>query len=148
MVLMLQNSRIPWPDTSGPYPEFFTVVARVVAHDPDAGIAEVDAVCVPVTMAEAAVHAVSAGTAIPEPIRRVVLPATAGTVPELIGAGVVPSAEVLAELVPQIAAMISAVAYPDPGLRNLVAATYRAFRRRRSLLLLDLQHQVRLSELP
>jgi hypothetical protein len=124
------------------------VVARLAAHDPDAGIVDVDAVCVPVTAAEAAAHAVPAGAAIPEPIRRVVQRATAGTVPELIGAGVVPSAEVLAELVPQIAATASAAAYPDPALRTLVAATYGAFRRRRSLLLLDLQHQVRLSELP
>jgi hypothetical protein len=124
------------------------VVTRLAAHDPDAGIADVDAVCVPVTSEEAAAHAVPAGTAIPEPIRRVVQRATAGTVPELIDAGVVPSAEVLADLVPQIAATVSAAAYPDPVLRTLVAATYRAFRRRRSLLLLDLQHQVRLNELP
>jgi hypothetical protein len=124
------------------------VVARLAAHDPDAGIADVDAVCVPVIAEEAAAHAVPAGTAIPEPIRRVVHRATAGTVAELIGAGVVPSAEVLAELVPQIAATTSAAAYRDPALRTLVAATYRAFRRRRSLLLVDLQHQVRLSELP
>jgi hypothetical protein len=124
------------------------VVARLAAHDPDAGIADVEAVCVPVTAAEAVAHAVPAGTAIPEPICRVVHRATAGTVPELIGAGLVPSAEVLAELVPQIAATVSAAAYPDPALRTLVAATYRAFRRRRSLLLLDLQHQVRLNELP
>jgi hypothetical protein len=55
---------------------------------------------------------------------------------------------VLAGLVPQIAATTSAAAYPDPALQGLVAATYGAFRRRRSLLLLDLQHQVRLGELP
>jgi hypothetical protein len=124
------------------------VVARLAAHDPDAGITDIDALCVPVTSEEAAAHAVLGGTPIPEPIRRVVQRATAGTVPELIGTVVVPSAEVLAELVPQIAATVSAAAYPDPALRTLVAATYRAFRRRRSLLLLDLQHQVRLNELP
>lgn len=124
------------------------VVARLAAHDPDAGIADVDVVCAPVIATEAAAHSVPAGTEIPEPIRRVVRRTMAGTLPELIGAGVVPSAEVLAELVPQIAATVSAAAYPDPALRTLVAATYRAFRRRRSLLLLDLQHQVQLSELP
>lgn len=124
------------------------VVTRLAAHDPDAGITDVDTVCVPVTAAEATAHGVPAGTPIPEPIRRVVQRATAGTVDELIHAGVVPSAEVLAELVPQIAATTSAAAYADPALRTLVAATYRAFRRRRSLLLVDLQHQVRLHELP
>ncbi|MCO8274417.1 hypothetical protein M1L60_27845 [Actinoplanes sp. TRM 88003] len=69
-------------------------------------------------------------------------------VDDLIAAGVLPSAEVLAELVPQLAAQTNAAAYPDPALRTLMAATYRAFRERRSLLLLNLQHQVRLTELP
>src|SRR5690606_5868728 len=36
----------------------------------------------------------------------------------------------------------------DPLLRQLDAAIYRSFRRRRSLLLLDLQSQVRIEELP
>jgi hypothetical protein len=124
------------------------VVARLAALDPDAGISDVEAVCAPVTAEEEITHALPAGTPIPGPIRRVVQRATAGTVEELIGAGLVPSAEVLAELVPQIAATTNAAAYPDPALQALVAATYRAFRRRRSLLLLNLEHQVRLAELP
>jgi hypothetical protein len=84
----------------------------------------------------------------PASIRRVARRAMAGPVEGLLGAGVVPSAEVLAELVPQLAAETSAAAYPDPALRRLMAATYRAFRIRRSLLLLNLRHQVRLTELP
>ncbi|MFG2044885.1 hypothetical protein [Dactylosporangium sp. NPDC048998] len=124
------------------------VVARVAVLDPDAGITDVDAVCAPVSAAEASTHGVPAGATVPDPIRHVVRRAAAGTVAELVGAGVIPSAEVLAELVPQLAATTSAAAYPDPALRTLMAATYRAFRRRRSLLLLDLQHQVRLDELP
>jgi hypothetical protein len=36
----------------------------------------------------------------------------------------------------------------DPGLRALYGSIYRAFRRRRSLLLLDLQKQVQIEELP
>ncbi|HEV7707849.1 MAG TPA: hypothetical protein VGP16_06610 [Asanoa sp.] len=124
------------------------VVGRLAALDPDAGIANVDAVCSAVTAAEAAAHAVPAGTPIPAPIHRVVRRATAGTVPDLVAAGVIPSAEVLASLLPLIAATVSAAAYPDPALRTLVSATYRAFRRRRSLLLVALAHQVRLAELP
>lgn len=124
------------------------VVSRLAALDPDAGVTDVDTICVPVTAEEATRHAIAEGSPIPESIRRVVHRARAGTVGELIDAGVVPSAEVLAELVPQIAATTSAASYADPALRTLVVATYRAFRRRRSLLLLDLQHQVRLNELP
>ena len=43
---------------------------------------------------------------------------------------------------------LHAVGIADPLLRQLYAAIYRAFRRRRSLLLLDLQSQVRIEELP
>jgi hypothetical protein len=124
------------------------VVGRVAALDPDTGIRDVDAICAPVSEAEVSVYSIPSGTPIPEPIRRVVRRATAGRVDELLSAGVVPSAEVLAELVPQIAAETSAATYPDPALRTLMAVTYRAFRNRRSLLFLDLQHQVRLTELP
>jgi hypothetical protein len=62
--------------------------------------------------------------------------------------GVIPSAEVLAEFVPRLVAPATALAFPDDALRSLMAATYRAFRNRRSLLLLNLEHQVRLEELP
>ncbi|GAA3913496.1 hypothetical protein [Actinoplanes auranticolor] len=124
------------------------VVARLSGLDPEAGIRQVHEVCGPVTEAEADTHPVPAGTPVPEPIRRVVRRAMAGRVDELLDAGVLPSAEVLAELVPQLAAETSAAAYSDPALRTLMAATYRAFRNRRSLLLVDLQHQVRLTELP
>lgn len=124
------------------------ILARVAALDPDVGISDVEAITAPVTEEEAGSHAVPPGTPIPEPIQRVVRRATAGRVDDLVDAGVLPSAEVLVELVPQLAAETSAAAYPDPALRTLMAATYRAFRNRRSLLLLNLEHQVRLTELP
>ena len=44
--------------------------------------------------------------------------------------------------------MQRAAGIDDPSLRLLYGAVYAAFRRRRSLLLLDLAHQVRLEELP
>jgi hypothetical protein len=124
------------------------VVRRLAALDPDAGVGDVATACEPVTTAEATTFAVSAGTVIPQAICRAVRRAAAGTVPELIREGVVPSAEVLADLAPQLSAVTVASAYPDPASRALVAATYRAFRNRRSLLLVNLQHQVRPDELP
>jgi len=124
------------------------VVTRLAELDPERGVPDVEALAVPVRESEAAVHAVPAGTPIPASIRAVLRRARAGQIPELIEAGVVPSAEVLAQLVPQIAAGTAAAAYPDPALRALMAATYRAFRNRRSLLLLNLRSQVRLTELP
>ncbi|MEY3211300.1 MAG: hypothetical protein RIT28_1781 [Pseudomonadota bacterium] len=69
-------------------------------------------------------------------------------VEELMALGVVPSAEVLAELLPQITAQTVAAGVDDPALRRLFVSIYGAFRRRRTLLLLNLQSQVRLDELP
>lgn len=51
-------------------------------------------------------------------------------------------------MVPAISASVIASRFADPALADLAAATYRAFRARRSLLLLDLQKQVHLAELP
>jgi hypothetical protein len=88
------------------------------------------------------------GWPVPTPIARVVRRATAGAVEELIAAGVIGSAEVLTRLTGRLAAATAASAYPDEALRILMGATHRAFRNRRSLLLLNLDHQVRLGELP
>jgi len=113
------------------------VVARLADLPQRRGIDDPEAVLGPVD-----------GTPIPHSIRSVVLRALTGTPEALIERGVVPSAEVLAELVPRIAAATVATAYPDGPLRSLMAANYEAFRRRRSLLLLDLEHQVTIDELP
>lgn len=124
------------------------VAARLAELPQTAGIHDVDAVVGPVRLDEARATGLPAGAVIPAPILRVVRRALAGTVEELIAAGVVPSAEVLAGLVPQLAAATTAAPYRDDALRTLMAATYAAFRRRRSLLLLNLEHQVHLDELP
>jgi hypothetical protein len=124
------------------------VGARLTALPQDTGIAHVEAVVRPVDADEAATTGIPAGWPVPAPVARVVTRATAGTLEQLIDRGVVASAEVLASLTPQVAAATAAATYPNPALRTLMAATYRAFRNRRSLLLLNLEHQVRLDELP
>ncbi|WP_375772492.1 hypothetical protein NR798_16915 [Archangium gephyra] len=67
---------------------------------------------------------------------------------QLVERGVIGSGEVLAIVLPQISSQVGAAGIEDPELRRLYTALYAAFRRRRSLLLLDLQHQVRFDELP
>ncbi|MEO3819515.1 hypothetical protein [Plantactinospora sp. B24E8] len=125
------------------------VVADRLADLPQrTGIRALGPVLRPVDAAEAAAAGIPAGTPVPEPVSRTVRRALAATVPDLVAAGVVPSAEVLASLVPRIAVAATAGAYPDPALRSVMAANYLAFRARRSLLLLNLEHQVRLTELP
>ncbi|MFJ5549442.1 hypothetical protein [Streptomyces sp. NPDC093225] len=124
------------------------VLRRLSGLPQDTGLTDTGAAVAPVTPAEAAVTGLPAGTEVPDAVRRVVAAALSAPVGTLVEQGVVPSAEVLAELVPQLVAVTTAEAYPDPALRALMAATYRAFRNRRSLLLLNLQGQVRIEELP
>jgi hypothetical protein len=113
------------------------VAARLGDLPPDRGVDSTDTLLAPVD-----------GTPVPDSIRTVVERALAATPEELIDRGVIRSAEVLAELVPRIAATTIAAAYADDALRALTAANYEAFRRRRSLLLLNLEHQVTIDELP
>ncbi|MFI1385444.1 hypothetical protein [Embleya sp. NPDC020886] len=125
------------------------VVLRRLAERPqDIGTEDVDALTAPVDPIEASTTGLPAGTAIPPAIRRILEGTLSAPIDTLIERGLVPSAEVLAELVPQLVAASSTRAYPDDALRTLMAAHHRAFGRRRSLLLLDLAHQVRAEELP
>jgi hypothetical protein len=124
------------------------VAVRLAARPADCGDVGIAATVGPVTPEEARTHGVPTGWTIPEPVRRVARLALAGTIEELVAAGLVPSAEVFARLVPGLAAVATAAAYEDPALRTLMAQHYRAFRARRSLLLLHLEHQVRIDELP
>lgn len=127
------------------------VLRRLSGLPQDTGAAEVAPLLADVSAQEASEARSSglpAGAVVPVSIRRVVEAALSAPVGTLVERGVVPSAEVLAELVPQLVAVTSAQAYPDEALRTLMAAHYRAFRNRRSLLLLDLERQVRVAELP
>ncbi|MFI0937368.1 hypothetical protein [Streptomyces sp. NPDC021020] len=124
------------------------VAGRLADLPADTGTPQARAFTAPVTPAEHESTGLPVSADVPEPIARLVRRALAADVPTLIGAGVVPSAEVLASLVPQLVATATAASYPDPRLRRLTAAAYGAFRNRRSLLLVDLQHQVRFEELP
>ncbi|KQX54712.1 MULTISPECIES: hypothetical protein [unclassified Streptomyces] len=128
-------------------------LAHLVAHrmsglPQDTGAADVTALVAPVTEAEQRRSGLPAGTAVPPAIRRVVEGARSAPLHTLVELGVLPSAEVLAELVPQLVAAETAGAYRDAPLRALAAANYRAFRTRRSVLLLDLKRQVGPEELP
>ncbi|MCO5996332.1 transcriptional regulator [Actinoallomurus rhizosphaericola] len=123
------------------------LVARLADLPPDTGLPSVDEVLRPVTEKESRTGA-PAGAEVPGALRRIVERALSAPIATLVERGLVPSAEVLAELVPQLVAVTTAEAYEDTALRTLMTAVYRAFRNRRSLLLLNLRSQVRLEELP
>lgn len=88
------------------------------------------------------------GTTVPDSITRRLEVVREAPLPELVAHGLVGSGEILATLLPQVTGPALATRFDDPRARTLYAASYRAFRQRRSLLLLWLQHQVRFAELP
>lgn len=88
------------------------------------------------------------GAALPKQIAAKALRCLEAPVETLVERGLAGSSEVLAAVLPQLTARVRAGAVEDPALRRVYEANYVAFRRRRSLLLLDLESQARLSELP
>lgn len=66
----------------------------------------------------------------------------------LVTAGVIRSGETLAKLLPQISSQVPGSQFSNQAARQLFEATYVAFRKRRSLLLLRLESQVKFQELP
>jgi hypothetical protein len=88
------------------------------------------------------------GFAFPASIERKLLLSLNAPVETLVEQRLIRSSETLARVVPQLSAQVRALGISQPSLRGLYAALYSAFRRRRSLLLLNLESQVKLEELP
>ena len=124
------------------------VIPRLAAYPKGAGLDDLQVVTQPVTSDEAARWNITAGTPVPVSLEKKIQRCLCDSVEALVARGVITSAEVLARVLPQITSGLRAAAISDPALRQLYAATYRAFRRRRSLLLLNLQSQIRIEELP
>lgn len=124
------------------------LAARLGAFPADAGLDSVDPITAPTSPEEAQQHDVPPDSPMPGHYGRKLTRCLELPIRELVSRGVIRSGEVMALVVPQISSQVRSAGLSDPGLRNLYAAIYAAFRRRRSLLLLDLQSQVRLEELP
>ena len=135
---------------AGPTHDVFrkVVLGRLDGHPKDGGIEDISTLTRPVTDEEQREYVVRAGTPIPPTILAKAEKCLSGTVDALIQRGIIPSSELLSRILPAFTSGIAASGFADPSLRELYAAIYRAFRRRRSLLLLDLQTQVGLRELP
>lgn len=137
-------------DVAGPA---FDGVARVVAarlqdYPAQGGLPDPTPVLASLADGEARDAGLPAGTAVPAPIARRVLRCQTGSLPQLVERGLIRSGEFLATLTPQVTASQQGGGFADPSLRALYEATYRAFRRRRSLLLLNLARQAALGDLP
>lgn len=126
-------------------------IAQVLADrlerlPPERGIPATDLVVDPVRDEESV--RVPGGTEVPDHLVAKTQRAVEAPIRDLIDEGIITSAEVLATVLPQVTSQVMAENIADPEPRELYRQVYGAFRRRRSLLLLDLQHQVRIDELP
>ena len=122
------------------------VAQRLASYDPKGGVPSLEPVAMTVQGSE--VRFAPEGSAIPQHIVDKVARALEAPIQELIERGVIGSAEVLATVLPQITAQVASAGIEEVSLRALYGRIYAAFRRRRSLLLLNLSHQVQLEELP
>ncbi|MCE9635583.1 MAG: hypothetical protein K8T90_07755, partial [Planctomycetes bacterium] len=124
------------------------VAKRLRTLPPEEGIEAVEPLLSAVTDAESRELGVAAGTDVPGVFRPRLLRCLDASIEWLVAEGVIPSGEALATVMPQRTSRVAAAGMPDESATRLFAEVYEAFRRRRSLLLLNLEHQVRLRELP
>jgi len=124
------------------------LVNRLQKFPGDRGIDNIDRVISAVTDEEWTQFSVPTGSGIPDRLAFKVRRCWDAPIDQLVKIGVIPSGEVLAQILPQITSQIRAAAIADRNLRALYGAVYAAFRQRRSLLLLNLERQVRLGDLP
>ena len=130
----------------------FVDIAKVVLNrlsklDEKQGVEEFDSVIANVSDSESTAQ-VTAGESIPPSLMRKLERCMMDSVQTLVERKVIKSGDSLAIVLPQVTGSIRASGLSCPHLRNLHASIYRAFRQRRSLLLLDYESQVRIEELP
>lgn len=131
----------------------YAALARVLARRLDrypagAGVASLDSISTDVADEGESSNDIATGTPIPQHLLRKAARALEAPVDELVTRGVIGSSEVLAIVLPQLTSRLMAAGIDDPVPAGLHEQTYTAFRRRRSVLLLNLEHQVRFEELP
>jgi hypothetical protein len=124
------------------------LIERLKTQDQNQGLDNTNLIIHDITQAEAKTFNSNSEISIPDYLKRKVKRAAQDTIDSLVRQKIIRSAETMARVLPQMTSQIRASGLNDPELRNLCAAIDRAFRQRRSLLLLNLQHQVRLEELP
>ncbi|WP_433562131.1 hypothetical protein ACQP1O_32135 [Nocardia sp. CA-151230] len=129
------------------YTDFARVlVTRIERFPADGGLPSLDPVTTPVGADDKVT--IADDTAIPQHLQDKAIRALEAPADELVRRGIISSGEVLAAVLPQLTSRLLAADIADPMAASLYEQLYTAFRQRRSLLLLDLQHQVRFDELP
>ena len=124
------------------------IIGRLASFRPDDGLDDSRAVLRPIEPGELSTNEAICDIKVPRSLQRKVRCAQRDTIPNLVAEGILTSGESLALVLPRITAEIAASGISDESLRRVQAAVYRAFRKRRSLLLLNFASQVRIEELP
>lgn len=130
-----------------------TDLARVLAERlqnqaEDEGVPEIQQFLQPISAEESQRTGVPSGTTLPGSIIRKALVCSEAPLHSLIEQRLILSSETMALILPMLTARIRATGVRDSDLARVFEYTYRAFRKRRSLLLLNLESQVRFDELP
>lgn len=136
-------------DVAGPRHEVFAqlLVERLAPHDGATGVPDPGALLGTVVDAESARFGLPTDANFPASVAAPVEAARLDTIDGLIDRGVIPSASELARLTPNVVAQALASSYEDASARRLIVELYKAFRGRRSLLLLDYARQTRFDDL-
>jgi hypothetical protein len=124
------------------------LIARLQKFPEGGGLGDMGAVTSPVEAAESVQFKIPAAASIPSSLVLKTQRCWDAPIEQLVEKGVIPSGEVLAQVLPQITSQVRAAGIADRDLRRLYGAIYSAFRRRRSLLLLNLERQVKFEDLP
>ncbi|MDX3659518.1 hypothetical protein PV646_19620 [Streptomyces sp. ID05-26A] len=129
-----------------------TTLARVLASrldrfPADGGLPSLDVATAAVSEAETTAE-IPCGTTMPDRLVHKAARALEAPADELVRLGVITSGETLAAVLPQLTSRLLSAAIDDPVVAGLHEQTYTAFRRRRGLLLLNLECQVQFTELP
>ncbi|HEY6252477.1 MAG TPA: hypothetical protein VI685_21185, partial [Candidatus Angelobacter sp.] len=124
------------------------LIARLQQFPAEGGVVNFDSVAPPIKDDESGRFKVPAGAVIPDCLAGKARRCWDAPIEKLVQEGVIPSGEVLAQVLPQITSQVRAAGIRGQNLRRCYAAVYSAFRRRRSLLLLNLERQVRFEDLP
>ena len=124
------------------------VLARFDGRALDDGVDDIAELTRPIEEEQAQNMGARGELQLPPSLSRKLNRCRADSVEARVEAGVITSGDTLARVLPQVTAQIRSAGLADASLRHAYAAIYCAFRRRRSLLLLNLEKQVQLEELP
>jgi hypothetical protein len=124
------------------------LATRLETQAADEGVCDIERLHVPLSADEAAKIGATAGTSVPPALIKKSMRCKVAPLAVLLKERIIGSSEAMAVVLPLLVARTASAAIGDANLARLIDRTYRAFRKRRSLLLVRLESQVRFDELP